>query len=305
MNSKQFSGIYAFVSVVEHGSFTRAADLTGVSKANLSQHVSQLEKSLGVQLLHRTTRQLRPTDVGEVYCQRCREALAIFKDANEWVQQVQRVHAGHIQMNSVGGLIGEAVIAPLLIEFQERYPEIDVSLDFSSQRIDLLTSDYDLVLRMGQLEDSTLIARGVHRMHTRYVASPNYLADSSPIEQPDDLTNHTLIFGSVSEWQFVQQRQTITVKAQRGFQVPSGRVMCDAALSGLGVTRLADIYVAAALEDGRLVEVLPQWHQVTPISLVCPPGRYQLARVKLLLDWLAQQFPSRYQEVAMHEGLRS
>ena len=145
MNNTSWRGIRAFIKVAEYGSFTAAADASGFSKANLSQLVSELERDLRVQLLHRTTRQLRLTEVGEGYYQRCKQATLSLDSAAEWVTQSTEEINGVIRMNSVGGLIGEDIIGPLIVEFQQQYPSVQVHLDFSSIRVDLIENHYDLV----------------------------------------------------------------------------------------------------------------------------------------------------------------
>ncbi len=296
MNNNYWSGIRSFLAVVEHGSFTAAADACGLSKTSLSQQLSALEKSLGVQLLYRTTRKLRLTEVGRGYYQMCRQGMQQMDSAREWATQATHALSGTVRMNAVGGLIGEELIAPLLIEFQGSHPEIDVSLDFSSQRVDLMASDYDLVMRMGDLPDSSLVARRLHTITTRYVASPDFIHQHGDIGHPEDLRQLPLISGSITSWQFINRDQQVTVQADRGFRIANGRVMYQAALAGLGVARLADVYVEAAIREGTLVEVLPDWSQTTPLSLVCPPARHQLHRVRALMDWLVMHFGSRYQQ---------
>lgn len=298
MNNMHWSGIRSFIAVAEHGSFTAAADALGLSKASLSQQVTALEKALGVQLLYRTTRILRLTEIGQGYYAQCRAGVDQLDNAREWATQSTQALSGSIHMNSVGGLIGEEMIAPMLIDFQQTYPQINVSLDFSSQRVDLIESQYDLVMRMGTLPDSSLIARRLHAMTTRYVASPEFLSRQGEIKHPDDLRALPLIYGSVSEWLFIKPDEQVRIQASRGFQIANGRVMCQAAEQGLGVARLADPYVNVALREGRLVEVLPEWRQTTPLSLICPPARYQLNRVRALADWLIEHFAAHYQPFA-------
>lgn len=298
MNNIHWSGIRSFIAVAEHGSFTAAAEALGMSKASLSQQVTALEKTLGVQLLYRTARILRLTEIGQGYYEQCRAGVNQLDNAREWATQSTQALSGSIHMNSVGGLIGEELIAPMLIDFQQTYPQIDVSLDFSSQRVDLIESQYDLVMRMGELPDSSLIARRLHAITTRYVASSEFLAKQGEIQHPNDLRELPLIYGSVSEWLFVKPDEQVRIQASRGFQIANGRVMCRAAEQGLGVARLADPYVNVALREGRLVEVLPEWRQTTPLSLICPPARYQLNRVRALADWLIEHFPARYQPFA-------
>ena len=297
MNNISWRGIRAFILVAEHGSFTAAAEASGYSKANLSQQVSDLECSLGVQLLYRTTRQLSLTEVGEGYFHRCKQAMMELDSAAEWAGQAADELKGVIRMNCVGGPIGEELLGPLVIEFQRLNPDVEIHLDFSSVFVDLIKSHYDLVIRMGDLPDSTLVTRKLLDMNTRYVASPEFLAEQNPIEQPEDLVSLPLIYGSVDQWVLTSGDEQRTVQVSKGFKVISGRVMRQAAIAGLGVTRVGDVYVQADLDAGRLIEVLPQWSEKTPLSMVCPPLRYQLNRVRALMDFLKGHFEAGYERM--------
>ncbi|MGK0545816.1 LysR family transcriptional regulator [Halomonas cupida] len=302
MNDIPWRWTRAFLLVAEHGSFTAAAHASGQSKANLSQQITELERALKVQLLHRTTRRLRLTSVGEGYFERATLAFQQLDAATEWAMQSTRELKGVIRMNAVGGLVGEELIAPLVFRFQQANPGVEVELDFSSLRVDLLTSRYDLVMRMGELEDSTLVARRLHQVTTRYVASTELLEQHAPVRRPEDLQGLPLIYGSVDHWLLKRGNQQRVVQARGGFKIVSGHAMRQAALSGLGVTRLVDVYVEADIARGDLVEVLPDWSDTTPLSLVCPPHRYQLERVRALMSWLIQEFPDVYTR-ALREGL--
>jgi len=296
MNNISWRWVRAFLLVAEHGSFTAAAEASGQSKANLSQQVTELEQALGVQLLHRTTRSLRLTSIGEGYLERSQLAFRQLESAADWAMQSTRELKGLIRMNSVGGLIGEELVAPLVFRFQQAHPGVEVELDFSSPRVDLPGSPYDLVVRMGELADSSLVARGLHRVTTRYVASPEFLARHGAIREPADLRELPLIYGSVDHWLLSRGNEQQLVQVKQGVHIISGRAMRQAALAGLGVTRLADAYVQADIARGNLVEVLPEWSEATRLSLVCPPHRYQLQRVRGLMDWLKEHFAGVYEQ---------
>lgn len=296
MNNISWRWVRAFLLVAEHGSFTAASNASGQSKANLSQQVTELERALGVQLLHRTTRSLRLTMIGQGYFDRSQLAFRQLDSAAEWAVQSTNKLKGVIRMNSVGGLIGEELIAPLVFKFQHDHPDVAIELDFSSLHVDLLSSPYDLVIRMGELADSTLVARELHRVTTRYVASPDFLQQHGSIREPADLRELPLIYGSVDHWLLIREMEQHLVHAKNGFRIVSGRAMRQAALAGLGVTRLADVYVQADIARGDLVEVLPQWSETTPLSLVCPPHRYQLLRVRKLMDELKAHFTPAYEQ---------
>ena len=301
MNGIYWRGIIAFNHVAEFGTFTAAAEATGYSKANLSQQVTELESRLGVQLFYRTTRQLRLTEIGEAYYRKTRHALQEIALASTWASQSTDELKGVIRMNAVGGLLGEQLIAPLVIEFQKQHPNIEVHLDFSSVQVDLIDQHYDLVVRLGHMPDSTLLARKLGTIRTRYVASPEFLQANREIKHPNDLAGLPLVYGSVDQWVFTHGDEKQTLRAEGGIKVISGRVMRHAAMAGLGVTRLTDVYVQADLDHGRLVEVLPEWAESTPVYLVCPPLRYKLNRVSALMDWLKKGFVARYKQI-LKEG---
>lgn len=298
MNNQSWRGIQAFIQVAEHGSFTAAAEASGSSKANLSQHVTELEAALGVQLLYRTTRRLRLTEVGEGYLERAKRAVSQLNTAAEWAGQATGELKGVIRVNTVGGPIGEELLAPLIIEFQKQYQNVNVHLDFSSVRVDLIEDRYDLVVRMGELPDSTLIASKLFDITTLYVAAPELLEQFGPIDQPEDLLNLPLVYGSVDHWILKRgDEQRMVPVAGKGTRMVSGRVMRNAAVAGLGATRVGDVYVQSDIRDGRLIQILPEWSETTSLSLVCPPLRHQLARVRALMDWLKARAPQAYAEL--------
>ncbi|MEH0711201.1 LysR family transcriptional regulator [Vibrio owensii] len=296
MNNLSWRGIRAFIYVAECGSFTSAAEAMGASKANVSQLVSELESSLGVQLLYRTTRQLRLTEIGDGYFRKCKEAMLQLDAAAEWAQQATSEIKGRIHMNSVGGPIGEELIAPLVMSFQAAYPNVEVELDFSKHRVNLIEDSYDLVLRVGEMPDSTLIARRLTTLRTHYVASPDFLERHPNILVPEDLKALPLIHGSVDHWIMKNHREQRIINVGQGIKAATGRIMRHAAISGLGITRLTDVYCHADLTSGRLIEVLPEWSEKTLLSLVCPPVKYQLPRVKMLMDWISDRFEEHYKQ---------
>ncbi|WP_413112560.1 LysR family transcriptional regulator [Thaumasiovibrio sp. DFM-14] len=287
MNNIEFLGLRALIAVIEEGSFTAAAEKLSVGKSNLSQQVSQLEERLGVQLLHRTTRKLRLTQEGEQFFHQARPAWQQLQLSFEQTKLHADELAGVIRVNTVGGLLGEEIIAPLLIAFEDAYPHVKVEFDFSSQKVDLLNTNYDLVLRMGNLPDSSLIARKAFSLRTVLVASPTYLKSTPSIVQPKDLEHHQLIVGSVKEWELTNNEETVKVHAHHGRTIANGRIMYQLATAHRGIARLSELYVKNEIKNHTLEEVLPNWNQtLTDIYLVCPPGKYQLKRIKALMDWL-------------------
>lgn len=297
MDNQYWNGIRSLLWVMEYGSFTKAADEVGISKAALSQQVSQLEKELGVQLLHRTTRKMRLTEAGDLYVKRCRNAVQQLEIAQEEVLDVMQALSGVIRINTVGGLIGEELLAPVLLAFQHKHPKIEIRLDFSSHHVNLLEEHYDLVIRMGELPDSSLLGRHLLNLRTCYVVNPELLQQYPKLQHPNDLKQMPLVYGSVKEWSLQKEDEHIQIKVTDGFAITNGRVMAKAAEQGLGVARVADIYVADAITQQRLVEVLPEWSEITPLTLLCPPARYQLHRIRVLMDWLIEHTSKQYKQL--------
>ncbi len=288
MHDIYWKGIHSFIVVVKEGSFTAAAESSGRSKAILSQQVSELEKVIGVQLLYRTTRNLRLTEAGEQYY-----AKAILA-----VQQLEQAQDDVIQStNSLKGEIKVNMFAPLLIAFQQRYPGLNLQLSFSSKREDLLTSPYDLVFRLGKQQDSSLITRHLYTVANRYVISPKLMDNNATINQPEDLKDFPFIYGSVKEWLFEKDNIQQTVIATTGFQATNGLIMLKAAKAGLGIARMTALRTQQAINEGSLVEVLADWAKPSQLSIVCPPHRYQLKRVNLLIEWMLEHFANRYNQV--------
>jgi DNA-binding transcriptional LysR family regulator len=150
-------------------------------------------------------------------------------------------------------------------------------------------------MRMGELPDSSLISKRLHTVTTRYVASPDFLHNNHQIKTPNDLKKVPLICGSVDYWTLSRKVERVTIHVENAIKVSSGRVMRQAALAGLGITRLPDVYVQEDLHKGRLVEVLPDWSEETQLTLICPPLRHQLHRIRMLMEYLKTHFEARYQ----------
>ncbi|QYK02573.1 LysR family transcriptional regulator [Shewanella psychrotolerans] len=281
------SGIMDFVAVVEAGSFTAAAEQLKSSKASVSQRISDLESHLGVQLLFRSTRKLRLTEAGEHYYQSCKRGIEQFELGALAAQQLQHHLKGKITINSVGGIFAENWLAPAVLEFQQQYPNIEINLDLSSQREDLLVSPFDIVIRMGELPDSSLQARVLTHLDSHIVASPDYLSAHKPINHPEQLKAHQCLVGSVVNWQFVKNNRRLTVPVSGAFRCANGHILRQAALRGLGLIRSHDMYLRADIAQGRLTPVLADWQvQGQPLWMVFPPARFRSERVKAMADWL-------------------
>lgn len=300
MNNIHWRGIYSFIHVAEQQSFTKAADTLDMAKSNLSQTIKDLEQHLKVQLFYRSTRHVRLTEIGEQYYHKCKKALQDLDIATQLATQESNELNGTIKVNCVGGILGEDVIAPLLLKFQQLNPKINIHLDFSSSRINLLESDYDLVIRMGNLPDSNLIVSSLRTVSTKYIASAKFIQKHGSITNPRELEKLPLVYGSVKQWNLVSTDDKYTLHIHNnGTHATNGRVMKQAALLGLGVTRLVDIYVDTDIKNGNLIELLPKYAETTQLSIVSQPVRYQLKRVSSLIKYLKENFNNKYSDVLL------
>ncbi|CAH0991336.1 HTH-type transcriptional regulator PgrR [Sinobacterium norvegicum] len=285
--------IRAFVTIAQCGSFTKAAEQLSVSRAHLSRQLNQLEANLGAQLLVRTTRSQRLTAVGQRFYQRCQRSLQDIEQAIDTVFEDSEQLAGDIAINCVGGVIGENIVASLLAQFQQQYPDIRLSLDLTSPRVDLINQEVDLVIRMGALQDSSLIARKLCDIEITCVASPQYLAQAAVLTSPAQLDQHRCITGTVKQWRFYHQKKTEKqeVTLTPVFECKNGNAMIAAALQHLGIIRLPKPHCQREIDDGQLVEVFDDWHiQSVPLYLLYSQKHYQPLRLQRLIDFLCHEF---------------
>lgn len=269
-----------FAQVMEAGSFTAAADRLGMSKQSVSRRLMQLEERLGVRLLNRSTRRLDATPLGQHYYQ---SALRLLGE----VQQVEHDISGQAQ--ALRGTLRLSAplsfamshLGCLLTEFLQLHPQVEVEVDLSDRAVDLIGEGYDLALRIGALEDSSLIARRIASVERVYCASPAYLQARGVPLKPEDLAGHDCLpYGHSRQvqWQFRQGGKAQAIQVTGRMRANNGELLRDAAIAGMGVTYLPTFIVGQALADGRLVNVLEEW---TPpalqLSAVYPQHR-QVAR---------------------------
>ena len=200
-------GLLEFITEVEQGNFTLAAEQLGTTRARVSQVIAELEQELAVQLIVRSTRSMQLTASGERFYQNCRNGWSILQDSIEQVKSSQTQLSGLIRINSVGGWFGERILAPLLIQFMHKYPQVKIELDFASSHVDLIADRYDLAVRMGDLPDSNLIARPLTFYPSYVCASTDYIKNYPVVEHPKQLKNYPCILGSMKKWQFSQSSQ--------------------------------------------------------------------------------------------------
>jgi len=288
----RFRGVQAFVSVVDAGSFTGAAQVLGVSKSWVSKELSRLEERLGTTLLDRTTRRIRLTEVGAAFHTRCSRVLEELEEAEDVVLQSQRLPRGVLRA-SVPVSFGVRTLTPVASELLNRCPDLQVDLRFSDRRVDLLADGFDLAIRIGHLEDSSLTARRLASSQRVVVASPAYVERQDKPQHPTDLSQHAcLLYGyqqTGASWILRgPSGDRVVVPVSGRWIADNGDALLEAACAGLGCVYLPDFIVRDAMTEGRVVRVLPDWSETTPVWALTPPGRYLSPKVRVFIDALSE-----------------
>ncbi len=283
-----------FAAVVESGSFTAAAERLGLSKSFISKRVSLLEEELGTRLLYRTTRKLSLSDEGSRFYNHCKLIISEAENAKAEVLESQSNPKGKIRITLPQSLIisgaGEA-----LLKFQQHYPDIQLDIIASGRVEDLVEKSIDVALRVGNLQDSTLISRRLTDCVFQVVASPIYIDKFGLPQRPEDLIHHNcLIYGDSkvgSNWPFtLPNGESITIKVHGSLTATDGHFIVKAALEGVGIGFGPDFLYKKHINDGKLQLLLPEYYsEQTAISALYPLNRNLSRRVRLLIDFLTEQ----------------
>lgn len=291
----RFEDLQAFVAVVETGSFTAAADRLDVAKSAVSRRVSALEERLGVQLLRRTTRRLNLTDTGQSFYERSAQILSDLEEAESAVAQEHGELRGTLKIALPLAFAVLHMHEPLA-EFSRLHPKLAFDLDLNDRRIDLLEEGVDLAVRIGRLEDSSLIARKLFDVRTVVCASPSYLEKHGTPSHPSELNQHAcLVYGNLPDpgrWVCRDaDGERIDVAVNIAIRASSGEFLRECAQHGMGIVMQPTFIVGDAVRDGGLVRILEDYDwPVTPAYAVYPPTRHLTYRVRTFLDFLVGRF---------------
>ncbi|MFN4359497.1 MAG: LysR family transcriptional regulator [Hylemonella sp.] len=290
----QFKEIEAFVAVAQLGSFVKAADKLGLSKAMVSRHVSELEARLGVRLMQRSTRRLSLSDAGAEYLQRCVQILAELADANAAVSAGAMQAQGLLKI-SAPVTFGIRHLAPLWGEFLRVHPQVELEVNLSDRVVDLIEEGYDLAVRIGRLDPSTLVARRIASARLLLCASPRYLQQAAPIRELTDLAQHDVIAYSYlatgEQWHFSGPDGVRSVTVHPRLRSNSGDTCRAAALADQGVVFQPGFLVGEDLKAGRLVQILPQYEgPELDISVVYASRQHLSHKVRAMVEFLATAF---------------
>jgi len=255
-----------FVEVVKARSFRGAADIIGMPNSTLSRRISALEKTIGLRLLHRTTRRITLTEAGQIYFERCKRIVDEAKLAHEQLGEMLEQPSGVLRA-SLPVDFTVTYMAPLIAEFARFYPGIVFDFDLTSRRIDLVSEPFDVAIRIGEPENSQLIARLLGALPVYLYASPRYLDCSGEPAEPADLAQHEcLSIMKTNTWTLHNGAHTTEVSIGSRFKLNSVGMICRLAALDMGIIMMWKKIVADDLASGRLRRVLPQWHG-TPVSV--------------------------------------
>jgi DNA-binding transcriptional LysR family regulator len=309
--SYSLKGIENFVCTAEHGSFAKAALALGVTSVAVSENISRLERSLGVRLLARSTRQLRLTPEGQVFLEQCLRPLRELDQACRQTSSSVTSPQGLVRVTMVSA-VGHLFVVPQLPTFFAQYPDVTLDLDFNDETTGLIAKGFDVGIRVGQLNDASFVARPMGPLRLPMVASAAYLARRGEPRTLDDLAQHELMQQQIPgrEQRFWLAKEVDGAGARmRLLQLPA-RLVCNdpqgllqACLDGLGIAQLPQPLVLPGLRSGALRQVLPQ-HAPDGLQIyLYYPSRKQLpARVRAFVDFVTQGFTNHPDLVAPIDG---
>ncbi|PKO32191.1 MAG: LysR family transcriptional regulator [Betaproteobacteria bacterium HGW-Betaproteobacteria-7] len=292
----RFQAMQVFTRVVDANSFTGAADLLGLPRATVTTIIQNLEALLRVRLLNRTTRRISLTPDGAAYYEHCARILGEIEETESSFRDVAHRPKGRLRID-VPAPIGRLILIPRLCEFHARYPEVELHIGMGDRAVDLVREAVDCVIRVGELQDSTLVARRIGTLKMITCATPGYLERYGVPTSIDDLAQHVAVqyfssrTGRNFDWDFVVDGQTKPVTMRGNISVNDSEAYVACGLQGFGLIQPARFMVLPHLESGALVEVLPQLSSAPmPMSVAYMQNRHLSPKVRAFVDWVSELF---------------
>ncbi|MFQ2373812.1 LysR substrate-binding domain-containing protein [Aeromonas caviae] len=283
-----------FMRVAETGSFVQAAETLSLPSSTVSSTIKNLEKYLQVRLLNRTTRRVNLTPEGLQYLGQCREILSLIEHAESSLTEAIKRPQGRLRVDMPSG-IAHSIVMPNLRDFHQRYPDIYLMIGVSDRQVDLVQEGVDCVIRTGELNNSTLVARPLGRFRWVTCASPEYLHENGVPQSPEELSMHQAVhyFSGLArhanEMRFVRGKETLSVTVSGTAAVNDTGLYIKMCLDGFGLIQLAENVVLEHLQAGRIIEVLADWQPPSvPVTLLYPHQRFLSPAVRAFADWIAE-----------------
>lgn len=290
----KLASLRAFTKVVELGSFSEAGRALRLSRSAISKYINDLENELGVQLLNRTTRQVSPTENGQVYFERAIGVLSELDAADQAVTHLQATPRGLLRVNAPMSF-GTLQLGPAIADFMERYPELRIQLVLSDAQVDPVQDGLDVTLRIAELESSSLIARKILPIDRVVAASPGYFERHGTPKHPSDLRDHNcLAYGFLTtgnQWKLTGQDGDHWIQPRWTLCVNNAEVLRDAAINARGIAVLPVFIASDALNDGRLKTCLTDYRPPQlALYAIYPPTQHLAVKVRLFIDFLVERF---------------
>ena len=296
-----------FASVVSEGSFSRAAQSLGLSKATISKRISRLEDRLGARLLNRTTRRLSLTEIGSAFNEHCSRLVAEAEEAEQTVTALTANPRGTLRVN-VPMSFGRLHIARAIPQFLAQFPDLKVDITLDDAFVDLVHGGYDLAIRIAELPDSSLVARRLAPSRRVVCGSPGYFRRRGVPETPDDLKNHECLsyryLATTGSWPFRKGQRTWSIPVSGSLSANNGDVLLAAAVAGTGLVLVPTFMVEQQLRSGALLPVLASYAESDfGIYAVYPHRRHVSAKVRAFVDYFAERFgPAPYWDEALSDA---
>ena len=288
-----FSVIPVFVTVVESGSFSLAGERLGITKSAISKRINQLERDLGVQLIHRSTRRLSLTEAGEQYYDSVRKAFDLASEAEDNITERQNKPSGSLRINAPMAF-GRLHLSRLTAAFLKQYPDINVDLMMDDKIVGLVADRFDIAIRIGDLADSSLVARRLAPCRRVLCASPEYVQRFGLPDTPEQLHQHNCLFYSYfqagSEWGFIGSDSVIKVLPRGNFKANNSEAIREALLAGLGIADMPTFIVGPDLASGSLIPLMSHYRLPEhAIYAVFPERKHLPTKVRVFIDFLLDQ----------------
>ncbi|WDR89547.1 LysR family transcriptional regulator [Burkholderia ambifaria] len=290
---ENLNGIAAFVRTAEALSFVAAGRALGISASAVGKTIARLEQSLGVRLFNRTTRRVTLTDEGRHFYERCQRILEDFRDAEATVTASAQRPRGKLRVSLP--VIGYRFLLPVLPEFRQRYPDVELDLDFNDRMVDVVEGGFDAVIRSGPLSDSSLMSRRLGPFAFVLCATPAYLARAGTPAAPHDLEAHDCVrycfptTGKLQDWALAARDGT-PLKLRTAMTCNNMEALRGAVMAGLGIGYMPDFLARDALDTGALVTVLDAY-RIAPgqFSIVWPSSRQLSPKLRVFVDFLCER----------------
>lgn len=292
----RFQAMQVFTRVVDANSFTLAADSLGIPRSTVTTTIQALERSLKLRLLNRTTRRVSVTPDGAAYYERCVQILADIEDMDASFRDVTRGPSGRLRIDTPPS-IGRLILVPALCDFHTRYPDIELAIGMSDRIVDMVQDAVDCAIRVGALEDSSMVARRIGTFESITCAAPSYIERYGEPKSIKDLAGHRAVHyfssrtGRVIDWSFMVDGEPRGVQMKGSISVNDAEAYVQCGVNGFGLIQPSRYMVAPLLESGQLREILTQWTPPPmPISVVYQHNRHLSPKVRVFVDWISELF---------------